>query len=135
MSILRDKSLQSEQDKEQFKKLADYIESSPGDLLVKFDNFPKYTQKNSLSKFLARYEIYKLQMHIPGSIVELGVARGGSLLTWAQLSAIYEPVNYSREVIGFDTFEGFQEEEKFHKKKHFVYEKKMWRRTSISEYR
>ena len=28
-------------------------------------------------------------------------------MTWAQLSAIYEPINHRRRVIGFDTFEGF----------------------------
>lgn len=28
-------------------------------------------------------------------------------MTWAQLSAIYEPVNHSRRVLGFDTFTGF----------------------------
>ena len=28
-------------------------------------------------------------------------------MTWAQLSAIYEPINYTRRIIGFDTFEGF----------------------------
>jgi hypothetical protein len=28
-------------------------------------------------------------------------------MTWAQLSAIYEPVNHMRRVVGFDTFTGF----------------------------
>jgi len=28
-------------------------------------------------------------------------------MTWAQLSAIYEPVNHTRRVVGFDTFTGF----------------------------
>ncbi len=28
-------------------------------------------------------------------------------MTWAQLSSIYEPVNYTRKIIGFDTFKGF----------------------------
>ena len=30
-------------------------------------------------------------------------------MTWYHLSAIYEPTNYLREIIGFDTFEGFPE--------------------------
>jgi hypothetical protein len=28
-------------------------------------------------------------------------------MTWAQLSAVYEPVNHNRRIVGFDTFEGF----------------------------
>ena len=32
---------------------------------------------------------------------------GGGLFTWAQLSAIYEPVNHNRKIFGFDSFEGF----------------------------
>ena len=40
-------------------------------------------------------------------MVEVGVHRGTSLMAWAHFSAILEPVNYLREIIGFDTFEGF----------------------------
>ena len=32
---------------------------------------------------------------------------GGGLLTWAQFSAIYEPYNHTRRIVGFDTFAGF----------------------------
>jgi hypothetical protein len=28
-------------------------------------------------------------------------------MTWANLSALYEPLNHRRRIIGFDTFEGF----------------------------
>ena len=46
-------------------------------------------------------------MQTPGSIVECGVLFGGGLLAWAQLSAILEPMNHQRKIIGFDTFSGF----------------------------
>jgi hypothetical protein len=46
---------------------------------------------------------------VHGSILDLGVNSGQSLFTWAHLSAILEPVNYTREIIGFDTFEGIPE--------------------------
>ena len=39
--------------------------------------------------------------------MECGVHAGGGLLSWGQLSAIYEPNNFTRRIIGFDTFEGF----------------------------
>jgi hypothetical protein len=39
--------------------------------------------------------------------VECGVFAGGGLMTWAHSSAILEPYNHTRRVIGFDTFTGF----------------------------
>jgi hypothetical protein len=48
-----------------------------------------------------------MQLGVKGSIVDCGVFHGGSLLTWARLSTIFEPFNYHRKIIGFDTFSGF----------------------------
>lgn len=69
--------------------------------------FEKYATRQSISRFLARYEIFKMQMQIKGSIVECGVHHGSGLLAWAKLSAALEPYALDRRVIGFDTFEGF----------------------------
>ena len=107
--LFRDKNLQSQKDNELVSKLREYLDNSPGDNLVKFDNFSKYAPRNALSRFLARYEIFKLQLDVPGSVIELGVARGAGLMTWAQMSSMFEPVNYTREIVGFDTFGGFPE--------------------------
>ncbi len=84
-----------------------YWDESPGSNNIKLENFTKYVTRESLTKFLARQEVFMKQLPVNGSVVELGVARGVSLMTWAHLSAIYEPVNYLREIIGFDTFSGF----------------------------
>lgn len=73
----------------------------------KMDNFSKYIRRQSLTRFLAQYEIFKLILNVKGSIVECGVFRGGGLMTWAKLSSILEPVNLTRRIYGFDTFEGF----------------------------
>ena len=70
-------------------------------------NFPKYVPRQYLSYFLMKYEIFKKVLGVHGSIVECGVFQGGGLFTWAQLSAIFEPVDHQRRIIGFDTFEGF----------------------------
>ncbi len=48
-----------------------------------------------------------MQLDIPGSIVECGCFQGGETMTFAQLSAIYEPYNHTRKIISFDTFLGF----------------------------
>ena len=84
-----------------------YWNESPGSNNVKLENFTKYVPRESITKFLTRNEVFLKQLHVNGSVVELGVARGASLMAWVQLSAIYEPVNYLREIVGFDTFGGF----------------------------
>lgn len=82
------------------------FESTPGTVLSKLENFAKHVRRQRLSKFLAHTEIFRLQLDVHGSVLDLGVNAGQSLFSWAQLSAILEPVNYTRAVIGFDTFAG-----------------------------
>jgi hypothetical protein len=92
-----------------FEEQERYYAESVGANVSKLENFTKYVSRESITKFLARNEVFKTQLNIHGSILDFGVRRGASLMTWAHLSAIYEPVNYTREIIGFDTFTGFPE--------------------------
>jgi len=87
--------------------IGEYWRSSPGSEVTKLDAFLKYVSRQSVTKLLARYEIFRQQLEVNGSVVEIGVHRGASLMAWAHCSAILEPVNYLRRVIGFDTFSGF----------------------------
>lgn len=73
----------------------------------KIESFAKYVRRQNLTRFLAQYEIFKRILNVKGSIIECGVFRGGGLMAWAKLSAILEPVNLTRRIYGFDTFEGF----------------------------
>ena len=70
-------------------------------------NFANYVPRQALARFLVRNALFKKQLNVKGSVIECGVHYGGGLMTWAQLSAVYEPYNYHRKVIGFDTFQGF----------------------------
>lgn len=79
--------------------------TSPTD--TKLDNFERYVRRQQLSRFLVRYELFKMTMDVKGSIVECGVHNGGGVFAWAKLSAALEPMAIHRKVIGFDTFEGF----------------------------
>ena len=90
-------------------ELVDYFNNGIGTVLNKLNNFSKYVPRQSLSHFLARYELVKRVLNVQGSIIECGVYLGGGLMTFAQLSAILEPINHQRQVIGFDTFAGFTE--------------------------
>jgi hypothetical protein len=89
--------------------LEEYFNSSAGSATEKLENFAKYVPRQNLARFLARYELFKLIVDIQGSIVECGVLFGGGLLSFAKLSAILEPYNFQRRIIGFDTFSGFPE--------------------------
>jgi hypothetical protein len=88
-------------------ELEKYFSESIGSNVEKLENFCKYVPRQRLTNFISKYEIFKMVIPVQGSIIECGVLFGGSLFTWAQLSAILEPVNHQRKIIGFDTFEGF----------------------------
>jgi hypothetical protein len=83
------------------------FEGNPTPWLLKMENFPKYVRRQNLTRFLALYEVFKRALPVKGSVVECGVNHGFGVMTWAKLSAILEPVNLTRRIYGFDTFEGF----------------------------
>lgn len=101
-----------------------YFKNSDGSNVEKLQNFTKYVPRQSLTKFISKYEIFKKVLDVQGSIIECGVYLGGGLMTWAQLSAILEPTNHQRKVIGFDTFSGFPKITKEDKKGKSVNSKK-----------
>lgn len=74
---------------------------------TKMENFPKYVRRQNLTRFLALYEIFKYVLPVKGSVIECGVNHGFGIMTWAKLSTILEPVNLTRRIYGFDSFEGF----------------------------
>jgi hypothetical protein len=83
------------------------FESSKCSTENKIKNFSKYVRRQSLSRFMAQYEIFKRQLNVKGSVVECGVHHGGGVMAWAKISTTLEPYNYHRKIIGFDTFSGF----------------------------
>lgn len=87
--------------------LESYFRHSIGTDVEKLQNFTKYVPRQTLTTFLSKYEIFKRVLEVQGSIIECGVYLGGGLMTFAQLSAILEPVNHQRKIVGFDTFSGF----------------------------
>lgn len=77
----------------------------------KLATFAKFVPRQTLTRFLARYEAFKLALHTPGIVVEAGVLMGQGLFTWGQLSAIFEPLNHTARIVGFDLFEAADCEE------------------------
>jgi hypothetical protein len=97
----------SENDRQSYEMIVKAFEASDLPLFEKLEAFSRFVSKRSLTHFLCRYEIYKKIIPVNGIIIECGVLNGAGLFTWAHLSNIFEPVNYNRRIIGFDTFEGF----------------------------
>jgi len=107
LSSNHEPSLQTQDDINYRIKLEEYYSKSNGTNVEKLENFCKYAPRGVIMRFLSKYEIFKHILTVQGSIIECGVYHGGGLMTWAQLSAILEPLNYQRKIIGFDTFSGF----------------------------
>ena len=66
-----------------------------------------FSSRQTITRILYYNEIYKLILGKPGVICEFGVEYGATLSLLGKLRGIYEPYNYSRKIIGFDTFSGF----------------------------
>ena len=72
--------------------------------LLWYDEFLARTTIDRLQKILARYELFKMVMAVPGNIVECGVFKGSGIYTWAKLQRLFKP-NHEQKIVGFDFFE------------------------------
>ncbi len=106
-SRFKETKIQSPKETGYRRLVGEYFAHGVGTTTEKLENFAKYVPRQVLTTFLYRYEMFKRILTVQGSIVECGVLFGGGLMAWAQLSAMLEPVNHQRRVIGFDTFSGF----------------------------
>ena len=72
-------------------------------------NFGVFINRQNLSRILFMNELYQKIINIHGVIMEFGVRWGQNLALFQNFRGIYEPYNYNRKIIGFDTFSGFPE--------------------------
>ena len=107
MNVEPEGGFRTEVEKEVRQRIVELFTACPDSIETRLDNFTKYIRRQNTTRFLALYEIYKQVLSIKGSVIECGVYRGFGLMAWAQLSAVLEPVNLTRRIYGFDTFEGF----------------------------
>lgn len=68
-----------------------------------------YLNRQTLTRLICIHEIYKIAMKTHGVIMQFGVYWGRDLALLINLRGIYEYCNYTRKIIGFDTFEGLPE--------------------------
>jgi hypothetical protein len=99
--------LQTEAERRVPDAIAEVFEQSADDLPTRLATMFRYARRAQVTRFAALYELFKLALPVKGSIVECGVFRGASFMTFAQLSAALEPTNLTRRIYGFDSFAGF----------------------------
>lgn len=101
------RELDSSKDDDYFDAVDELLRRASLTPRLAMENFTRFASIPSLSRFLARYEIFQKIIEVPGVVIDAGVFHGFSLFTWAKLSAILEPTNHTRRIVGFDTFAGF----------------------------
>jgi methyltransferase family protein len=89
-------------------QLQELYERSPLPIDELMGNLGLYIRGSALVKFLVINDLYLRIRNVPGAIVEFGSWWGQNLVLFENLRAIYEPFNKTRQVIGFDTYEGYQ---------------------------
>lgn len=104
---IKTKTIASTAEQDKRKAFFELYENNPIPPAERLSNTGVFTKRQDLSKQLFFNEIYHQLVHVHGVIMEFGVRWGQNLVTLNNLRGIYEPYNYSRKIIGFDTFEGF----------------------------
>ena len=90
-------------------RIENVVEANGHPLRHVLELFPAYIRHYQLKRFLAHFELFKNVVELPGVIIEVGVYRGVSLLTWSKLLEIYNPSDRAKRVYGFDSFKGLQD--------------------------
>lgn len=70
-------------------------------------NLGIFLSRQTIARQLFFTQLYEQILPVHGSIMEFGVRWGRDLVLMQALRGILEPWNYTRRIVGFDTFEGF----------------------------
>ena len=73
-----------------------------------FTNLGLFLNRQTLSRILFLQELYQKIVNVHGIVVEFGTRWGQNLALFSSFRGMYEPFNYTRKIVGFDTFEGFR---------------------------
>lgn len=90
--------------REEFLKL--YSEASITNNEI-IQNIGLFINRMNLSRILFMQDLYLKIIEVHGIIIEFGVRWGQNMSLYSNLRGIYEPFNYNRKIVGFDTFQGF----------------------------
>lgn len=101
------KLLASDLELEAYRSLAKELREAPIPSNQILAHLPLFLTRSSLSHILFMADIYRQVLDVHGDILEFGTRWGRNLALFLSLRNSLEAHNYSRRVIGFDTFSGF----------------------------
>ena len=88
-------------------RLSQSLGTSPLPDTERLANPGLFIERQVLSRILYMDLLYRKIVDVPGVIMEFGVRWGQNMALFCNLRGIYEPFNYNRTIVGFDTFSGF----------------------------
>ncbi|MDF2667957.1 MAG: crotonobetainyl-CoA--carnitine CoA-transferase [Paenibacillus sp.] len=109
MNSIRTQGLSSQTEIGKRERFLDMMKNSPIPDNEILDNIGLYLKRQTLSRILFMQQLYTQICEVHGVIMEFGVRWGQNLSLFESFRGIYEPYNYNRKIIGFDTFQGFPE--------------------------
>lgn len=101
------KQLSSEEEIKRREDFFDLFKTCPIPKREMLLNLGLFINRQTLARVLFMNELYKKIISIHGSIFDFGTRWGQNLALFTSFRGIYEPYNYTRRIVGFDTFEGF----------------------------
>lgn len=94
-------------DKQIENDLKDHLQKYGIDALDGINHFSIYARRVHLKKFISHWELFRKTIELPGDIVELGVFRGLSMMSFANFLEITNIGDRTKKVWGFDNWKGF----------------------------
>jgi hypothetical protein len=88
-------------------RLLELFETCPIPPEERLANLGLHINRQALGRVLFLHELYRRSLTVDGVIMEFGVRWGQTLALFTSFRGLYEPFNYTRRVVGFDTFDGF----------------------------
>ena len=83
------------------------FKESPIPASERLENLALFIKRQDLSRVLFLHHLYNQILNVNGVVIDFGVRWGQDMALFEAFRGIYEPFNYTRKIIGFDTFEGF----------------------------
>ena len=89
------------------KKFHKHFEECPIPVEEMLPSLGLFMNRQTLSRIIFMHDLYQKILDVNGIVVEFGVRWGQNLALFSSFRGMYEPFNYSRKIVGFDTFSGF----------------------------
>lgn len=88
-------------------ELFDEMPIPPDEVLA---NLELFQSRAAMGRILFMHSLYEKILDVHGIVIEFGVRWGRNLALFSTFRNVYEPHNYSRKIVGFDTFGGFPDD-------------------------